>query len=226
METKGFFIGEVIKFGWQTFKKHVGFFIGLLLIAFALQLVPHFFAEYLLEKAKIEQNNSFLIYSVLLSIIGYVISLLMGMGLVKVGLRFTNNEQAKISDLFTTFPKIIKYFVAQLLYSLLMIAGFILLVFPMFIWGTRYSLFPYFIIDQNAGPIESLKLSAQTTMGAKWDIFGLWLAEFALTVVGILCILIGLFAIMPIVIVANALVYRKLLAQTQKLAHPVSHPIA
>jgi uncharacterized membrane protein len=214
MKTKGFFVGEVIKFGWKTFKEHVGFFIAVLLIVFVIQFAPHFYAEYLRHQGEVEQKTSLLTYSVLMSIFGYILSLLMSMGAVKIGLRFTNNENAKISDLFTTFPKIIKYFVGQLLYTLLMIAGLVLLVFPMFIWGARYSLFPYFIIDKGAGPIESLQLSAKTTMGAKWDIFGLWLVGIAITLAGILCIIIGLFAAMPVLLVAHALVYRKLLAQT------------
>jgi uncharacterized membrane protein len=222
MGIKGFSVGEVIKFGWQTFKKHVGLFIILLLISFALQLIPYFFAEYFYHRGAAENQNSFFIYGVVLNIISFILSLLMAMGFVKVGLRFTNNENAKISDLFTTFPKIIKYFVSSILYSLLMIAGFILLVFPAFIWGARYSLFPYFIIDQGAGPIQALKQSAKATMGAKWDIFSLWMVEFVLTMAGVACIILGLFVALPVVLVANALVYRKLVAQTAQQKGVVS----
>jgi uncharacterized membrane protein len=214
MEKKGFSVGEVIKFGWETFKKHVGFFIGLLIIAFAVQIIPHYFSGYFQERYEHETETIFAVFSVILAIVGFVLSFLVSMGFIKVGLRLTNNEKPKISDLFTTFPKIIKYFVSYLIYSIIVFVGFVLLVFPAIIWGTRYSLYGYFIIDKGAGPIEALKLSAKATMGAKWDIFGFWVVAFFIALAGVLCLIVGSFAAIPIIVVASAYVYRKLIVQT------------
>jgi len=222
MEKKGFSVGEVIKFGWETFKKYVGLFIVLVIIAFALQIIPHYFSGYFQERYEHENDTMLAVYSGGLAIIGYILSLLISMGFIKVGLKVTNNEKPKISDLFTTFPKIIKYFASYLIYSIIVIIGFALLVFPGIIWGARYSLYGYFIVDKNAGPIEALSMSAKATAGAKWDIFGFWVVAFFIALAGVLCLIVGLIAAIPVIIAASAYIYRKLVAQTgQEITVPI-----
>jgi uncharacterized membrane protein len=58
-------------------------------------------------------------------------------------------------------------------------------------------------------------LSGKTTFGAKWDLLGLVIVSFFLNLLGVICILLGLFITIPVVMIAHAAVYRKLVAQTQ-----------
>lgn len=227
MATKGFFIGEAIKFGWQILKKNLWFFIVLLILAFVTQSIPAIlqgFAEPAVMQSPPGQNVvvQHKSLSFILGIIHYIISLIISVGLIKVSLNFVDHGKAKWRELYTSFPRIWSYFIASLLYGLLIIAGLILLVFPAFIWGARYGLFPYFVVDKKAGPIEALKMSAQTTMGAKWDLVGFYCVTVLLNLLGLFCIIIGLFATIPTILVAQAYVYRKLLAQTPQLASTVA----
>jgi len=64
------------------------------------------------------------------------------------------------------------------------------------------------------GPIEALKASATATYGVKWDLFGFWIVCGAIIVAGLLCLIVGIFAAVPTVMVAQALVYRQLAAQS------------
>jgi uncharacterized membrane protein len=141
----------------------------------------------------------------------------MAIGAINIALKFTRGEPVQYSDLFSRYDLIWNYFLATVLYMILLIAGFILLVIPMFIWGARYSLYPYFIIEKGAGAFESLKLSADTTMGAKWDVLTLWLATLCINVLGALSLGLGLLVTLPITWVAFAYAYRKLLSQTPEI---------
>ena len=104
---------------------------------------------------------------------------------------------------------------------LICVAGMILLIFPMFIWGIKFQFFPYFIVEKGLGPVEALKASSRITMGAKWDLLGLWSVLGVIVILGMLCLGIGIFAAMPTVMVAVALTYRKLLSQTETARPPV-----
>ena len=98
---------------------------------------------------------------------------------------------------------------------LIVVAGVILLVFPAVIWGIKFSLWPYFIVDRQTGPVEALRASSKATSGVKWDLLGFYFVVSVVQVLGILCLVIGLFAAWPTAMVATALVYRRLLSQTE-----------
>ena len=215
METKGIHIGEAIRFGWKTMKSNIGFFIGLLLVAWVIQLVPQTISSVIQNGDFDLSLGAFLVLIAIFTIISIVLSSLITMGLIKVSLKFCDNEKGSIGDLFSTFPLFFKYLLGLILYILILIAGAILLVFPAVIWGIKYSLFPYFIVEKGAGPIEALKLSSETTMGAKWDLLGFWWVISIINLLGFFSLIIGIFASFPTTMVASALVYRKLLSQTE-----------
>lgn len=166
MENKGIYIGEVIKFGWKTMKDNLGFFIGLLLVSLLVGIVPLGISSFII----FSEGPIFIV--VILYLLFFIFSIIVSMGLIKVSLKFCDNEKGSIGDLFSSFPLFFKYLLSLILYILIVFAGAILLVFPAVIWGIKFSLFPYFIVEKGAGPLEALQLSSKTTMGAKWDLLG------------------------------------------------------
>jgi uncharacterized membrane protein len=105
-----------------------------------------------------------------------------------------------------------------ILYALIFIAGLILLIVPGIIWAVKFGLWPCFVVDKGLGPIQALKASSRTTRGVKWDLFGFGVICVIFTLAGLLCLIVGVFATYPTIIVAHALVYRQLAAQTPELA--------
>ena len=208
MKTKGIYIGEVVRFGWKKMKDNLGFFIVLLLVAWLVQIVPQLIGDYLVERQ--------IILGLTLYLISVVLNIVVTMGLIKISLRFSANKKGTFKDLFSCFPLFFKYLISSILYGLLMIAGLILLIFPGMIWGIKFGLYPYFIVDKGLGPIKALKASAKTTMGARWDLLGFGFVVFIINLLGVLCLVIGIFATIPTTMVATALIYRKLLSQTKK----------
>mgnify|MGYP001580926209 CR=1 FL=1 len=198
---------EAIRFGWNTMKSNLGFFIGLLIVVILIGIVPGIIADLLAKDAPV--------LSIIISIASWVLQLVIGMGLIKIALRFCDKEKGEFAELFSCFPLFFKYLFGSILCMLIVLGGMILLIIPGIIWSIKFQFFTYFIIDKGLGPIEALKRSSAITKGAKWDLFIFGLLLGLINLLGALCLLVGLFATIPTTIVAMAFVYRKLLAQTE-----------
>jgi uncharacterized membrane protein len=210
MAENGFSIGEAVHFGWKTMKANFLFFLGLLIVTGLIQFAPQFISDNLL-KGKFPFN-------LIATLLGIAIQLVTSMGLIRITLKFCDGEKGDFGDLFSCFPKLIPFFLSSLLYFLIIIGGALLLIIPAFIWGVTFGLYPYFIIDKGMGPVAALKASAAATKGVRWDLFGLGAVNGCIVVLGVLCLLVGLFAAIPTTLVAGAWVYRRLSAQTEPVS--------
>ena len=203
--------GEAIRFGWNTMKSNLGFFIPLLLVVllvvWLIPLVP-VLLSYLLAKEKPLLSSG---VNLICSILGTIVEL----GMIKIFLNFCDNLKSKISDLFSQYRLFFRYFFASILSGLITLFGMILLIIPGIYLGIRFQFFGYFIVDKKAGVIESLKRSWRITKGNAWNLFLFGLLLGAINLLGVLCLVMGLFATIPTTEAAFAFVYRKLLAKTE-----------
>ena len=207
MTAEKFSISEAIHFGWNTMKSNLGFFIGLLILVFL------FSSLFSIIAAKATEANIFL--GIIFYIADFSLSIIISIGLVKIALRFCDNEKGRFADLFSQYPLFPQYLVGSILYGLIVFAGTILLIIPGIIWGIQFCFYDYFIVDKGLGPIEALKRSSAITKGVKWDLFLFFLILSGINLLGALCLLIGLFVTIPTTMVALAFVYRKLMAQAE-----------
>jgi uncharacterized membrane protein len=207
MTTQKFSKKEAIRFGWNTMKSNLGFFIVLLIVWVLLYSVPFIIAEMVL-RVNIFLGN-------VLFIADFALTIIISIGLVKIALRFCDNDKGRFTDLFSQYRLFFKYLFGLILYSLIVLGGTLLLIIPGIIWGIKFWFFDYFIVDKKLGPIEALKGSSAITRGVKWDLFVFFLLLLGINLLGALSLLIGLFATIPTTMVAWAFVYRKLLAQTE-----------
>jgi uncharacterized membrane protein len=196
-------MSEAISFGWATMKKNIGFFIGLLIIAALIKNVPAWIGDY-------AKDQGLIFASTILNGAAIILALVVELGKIKISLKFCKGIKGEFDDLLSSFDLLINFAGAAVIYILMIIGGLLLLIVPGVIWGIKFSLFPYFMVEKNLGPIESLKASARATDGAKMDLatFGLLLG--LINVAGFLFFIIGLFATLPTSMVAYAYVYRKL----------------
>jgi uncharacterized membrane protein len=207
MNSKSIFISEALKIGWRALKEHFLFFVSILILGGLTALIPFGIASYLSEQS---QGLSFLFW-----LIYYVLAILVQIGYVRISLDIVDKNKAQVTDLWTGIKLFFSYLIANILYALILLAGLILLVFPMFIWQARYGFFPYALVDKKLGPIKALEASAKLTYGAKWEIFAYFLISYLLIGLGALLLGIGLFATLPIVMVSSAWIYRRLEKQTE-----------
>jgi uncharacterized membrane protein len=203
MKAKRFSCSEAFKFGWDTVKSNLAFFIGLMVVYSLIIYVPAGIAGAL-------KKNSAPLY-VLIKIIASIINAIVNMGLIKIILNFHDEKHTRISDLFSCANLFFKYIFGSILFGLIVAAGTLLLIVPGIIWMIQFSFYSYFIVDKMLGPIAALKRSSAITKGVKWDLFIFGLLFLGINVLGLLALIAGLLVTVPLTMLAAVFVYRKLL---------------
>ena len=204
MTTKKFSKREAIRFGWKTMKENFWFFVGILVIMGLVNFLPEIAKTFLKEKT----------FITLLNLIVFVFGIIIEMGLIKICLKFYDQEKPDFSELFSQSPLFFKMLFGSILYGLIVILGLILFIIPGIILGIKFYFYEYFIVDKGLGPIEALKRSSKITKGATWNLFLFFSLTSAINLIGIFALLIGLFATIPTTMMATAFVYRKLLEKS------------
>jgi uncharacterized membrane protein len=203
----GISIGQAIKAAWKGFKENLGFFLLATLLIVAVKILYYWSVGIDFEDDK-ERVGGFL--GLILFIAETILLLFLYLGLFRVSLEVIRGNKASWRDFPSTLSDLTKFFVGSILYILIWLAGLILLVFPAFIWGTRYGLYPFMIADKQANGLDSLKMSARATYGYKWDLFALFLV-LALISIGIIFTLgLGYFIFIPLWSLAMAYFYHNL----------------
>jgi len=230
-----FSIKEALQFGWQTVRNKLGFFIGLSLVFTLASVVLTPLQTYFSDQP---------VVSMILAILSIALALIVDLGFMKIMLNTYDKKPADFPDLFRSYDLSPRYFLCTVLYFLLilivaLIPGVIafrvfdigeaandlgiieiliialLLLLPIIYFSLKFYFFGYFIIDQEAGPIEALKRSAQLTKGQLWPLFLLFLAILGIILLGFVALFVGLFVAYPVAILTTTYVYRKLL-ETQE----------
>lgn len=203
---------DALKFGWNTMKSNIGFFIAflgvLLLISLALGYVE--------ESVKADK-----LIARIIDIISWCVNSLLTIGIIKIMLSFCDEEKAEFADLFSGFDCLFKYMIAWVLYVLIILGGLILLIVPGIMWAIKFQFFGYLMIDQGLEPIDALKESARITRGIKGDLLLFSLLLAAINVLGALCLLVGLFATIPTTMLAYGYVYRELIPRPRERLSPL-----
>ncbi|OIP57646.1 MAG: hypothetical protein COX79_01575 [Candidatus Levybacteria bacterium CG_4_10_14_0_2_um_filter_36_16] len=202
---KSFSKKAALSYGFGESKKHLGFFIPLLLLLFLVQILPG-----ILQNLFDPSKNGASILSFVISILGWILELIVAMGVIKIALEIHDNKRKKFSDLFYGAHLLLKYIASSFLYGLIVVVGLILLIIPGIVWAIKFQYFSYFIVDKELGPIEALKSSAKITNGVKWNLFFLRLFIGGINILGAIAFIVGLFITIPLGMMAEVYVYRKL----------------
>ncbi len=205
-----------MRFGWNVAKNNILFFFVLLIITSVLFMAPDTITTMAMEV------NVFLGF--IFHIADMVLTLIISIGLIKIALKFHDNEKSRYSDLFSQYHLLFKYFFAIILFYLILLGGFLLLIIPGIILMIRLWFFDYLIVDKGLGPIKALKKSFAITKGHTWNLFVFTMLILGINILGALALLVGLFITIPTSMIALAFVYRKLLAQEEIIQTPGISP--
>lgn len=215
MKERKFSKKEAVGFGWKIMRENFWFFVGILMVLFVLSAIP----DILRGMIKINQGQKVVIplfiLFIIFSLVFWVLQIITSLGTIKIALKFCDNQKPAFKDLFSCYPLFFRYTAASILYFLMVVGGLILLIIPGIIWGIKFQYFAYSIIDKKLGVISALKESARITKGAKWQLFLFGLLLMGIMILGALAFLVGLFAAIPASMIAQAYVYRILLAKAK-----------
>jgi len=211
MDARRLDIGEIVRFAWERTRANLGQLIVLMIVAAVAQAIPSGIAESLQEPAP---SLSFLF-----RLVALIISLLVGIGAVRIGLKLHDGQPAAVSDLFAADWSLFwRYTVATILYALIVGIGLVLFVIPGVIFGVRYLFYAYFVFERGARPVEALTQSAAATQGVRWDVFLFGVVMLLLILLGALALVVGLLITIPLVYVATARAYRTLTGSAPAIA--------
>lgn len=186
---------EAFTFGWETFKKRAGFFIGVTVAVCVASAIV----------SSITNNHGFI-----LEIVGFCVSSLIGMGMAALFLKAHEDvTKPEFADLWHP-QDFLSYLGASILTGIAVIVGTILLIVPGIFAAIVLGFGSLIVIDRHMSPIDSLKESMRITKGKRWEVLVLFLLAIVLNIVGALALLVGLLITIPMTMLAFVHAYRTL----------------
>jgi len=148
---------------------------------------------------------------VISNILVFVVNTIIDMGLIRIAIKFAEREKPVFSDLFYT-PSLINYVLTSIMSAVIVLIGLILFIIPGVIFALRIQFSKYLVIDKRLGPVEAIQKSWGMTKGISFNLFLFAILLMLINLLGLLAFIVGLFISVPLTMVANAFVYRKLLS--------------
>lgn len=192
----------LIKEAWELFKKN----LNIILIVIGVYFV-YYLLQYLVSYAF---NGSVL--GSLLSLVFLIIFLVIQLGTYNLMLKVVDGHKATYVDLYKYSDpamKILRNIVAGIIVGIVVVGGLILFIIPGVYLGIRLMFFTYYIVDKNAGVMDSIKMSWELTRNGVVNLFFLSVLFMIINFIGALLFGIGLAVTIPLTFLATALLYRK-----------------
>lgn len=196
---------EAFKFGFGIAKKNITFFLAVFVVWAFVTIISQSL------QVSLNSEKQF-VASFLVSAVMWVVSSIISMGVIFITLQFVDKKKPNIKDVFYT-KNLFNYILASIMKSLIVMVGFILFIIPGIIFAIKLQYAGYLIVDKQKDAVDSLKGSWEMTKGVKWNLFLFGLLLGVINILGFFALLIGLLITVPLSVVANAYVYRKLLSQ-------------
>ena len=102
------------------------------------------------------------------------------LGYIKFVLEIHDKNQSSVKVIFSQFRKSFTSLLATILYFLMVGLGLMCFVVPGIVVAIRFRFYQEFIVDKNAGVLESLSRSLEATRNHNWSLFALAIIESAI----------------------------------------------
>lgn len=187
-------------YGWQQFKKyflHV-FLLGIVVaVATALGGGGGFGWPWAIsggDDVVMGITASLVILQILLAAYRILILPVIEYGAKGLYLKYIRNEQADVGEVFNGFKtNYLSIVLANLLVMVIVGVGLVLLIVPGIIFAIRLAFVPYLVVDKRLDPIAAVEKSWNMTRGYSWRILGMALLTIPIFIVGLLCLIVGVF---------------------------------
>lgn len=132
-------------------------------------------------------------------IVSQLVSILMSLGVTRVGLNLVSGQEVSVGQLFGQGRKILPAIGASILYGAMILVGLICFIVPGIYLALRYGQFLNAMVDRNLGVLESLKYSSAITANSRMSLFALWFVSFGIVLLGLLALFVGLIFAYPLI---------------------------
>lgn len=206
MEKRSFSIGESFAFGWKKIKEN--------LILFALSTFVLFLVVNISNLIRLFTDQAFLI--AIMEVLGWILYLLVYMGMIGIFLQIHDGESAKFGDIFSYSFLFFKVLIAFIIYYFAVLVGLIFFIFPGIYLMIKLFFFEYLIIDRDCGVVESLQKSYEITKGVGLNLFLFLILSMFLNLFGLMLLGVGILITFPVFLMASIFIYRELLPEDDK----------
>jgi uncharacterized membrane protein len=198
-------VGDAVSYGWNAYWKNVGPLVVIAIVVIAINVVVSLIA----------QATDSIVFQIIIQFIGFLVSMLLALGWIRVSLDVTRGTKPEVGDLFK-FDGYGPYIGASILFALGFYVGLILCIVPGIIFAVAFGFYGFVIAErgEGVGVIDSLKESADLTRGNRWQLFGLGIVLLLINLVGAILCGVGLIFTLGITIIAWSYVYRTLRGET------------
>lgn len=201
-----FSIDEVFSYGWKTMLKNFGFFVVMLIIVGAIGGLLGGINSALSKS----DGEAVAFLGFLISLVYFVAMIIMQIGVIKISLNILDDKKPNYGELFSNWDVFGNYLLGSIIYGLIVFGGMILLIVPGIIWGIRYQMFTYLIVDKKMGALEAIKESSRITKGHRWQLFAFGLPKLVVMLAGFVALGVGTLLSYPTVLMAETSIYRDL----------------
>ncbi len=181
--------------GWNTMKKMFPEYLLILFIIliFSLPLgLVNGFAE--------RDSFGHAFFSVFNVIYSLIILAPLQYGANLLALKGVRGEPFKVNEIFMAYRQTLQIVLANILVSVIVVLGFVMLIVPGIIFACKLSMVPYLVMDKNMEAVEAIRTSWNLTKGYSWTIFGMGLLCIPIFIAGLICLGIG---VLPAIIWIN-----------------------
>jgi uncharacterized membrane protein len=160
------------------------------------------------------------------SFISIVYGLLI-MGPVSYGFSYTylkagRGDKLEIKDMFAAFKNYWNAVLANLLVSVIVVIGFILIIVPGIYFACKLAFTPYLVVDRKMEVIEAVKTSWRMTSGHGWKVFLIGLLGIPIAIAGLICLGVGVIIAGMWITMALASLYHSVSTSEGKAAEQPS----
>lgn len=201
---------EAIQYGWEAMKKNFWFFVVLLIIMGAVNVISRRVQG---GVGHTTSSTAFIVF--FLWLVFFLLSRIVDMGQIRITLDIFDNQKPEFKNIFNRLDNLLDYIIVAILYGAIVIGGLFLLIVPGVIWMIKYSFAGFLVVDKKMHPVDALKKSSEITEGNRWNLFLFELVSLGIVILGALFFVIGLFVALPTIMMAAVFIYKKLLAQTE-----------
>lgn len=181
-------ISESLGNGWYVMKK---FFLWLLVVI----IINGFFNGPQLTFKGHDHFPAFMFILIPIAIAFlFLVRPVISYGTNLIFLEGVREKQPDIKLMFSGFQRnYMNIVLANLLTTVIVVGGFIFLIIPGIVFACRLAFVPYLVMDKGLEPIKAIEESWRLTRYHGWTIFGLGFVSFFIGLLGIVCLIVGIF---------------------------------
>ncbi|MGL4400192.1 MAG: DUF4339 domain-containing protein [Luteolibacter sp.] len=142
------------------------------------------------------------------TVVTQALSVFLSLGVTRIGLNLVSGRDFTLGMLFAGGKKLLPAFGGTILFTLMMLAGLLLLVVPGIYLALRYGFFLTAMVDRDLGVIDSFKYSSAITANNRMKLFLLALLGLVIMFAGVLALCVGMFFALPVIWLGWLVAYR------------------